>query len=398
MKFPTSVFILKRKITLVTIAWFLLAALGALLKIRLGLDKIGNYVLFERVFYNALDLNNLYYVDPLKDLGSFLYGPLFSVLIAPFAILTTNAGAFFWAIANAAILYFAFRRLPVSYSNQNIILGFSLVEMMTSIQNMQINCIITALIIFSFIFVQKQKDFWATLFIAAGFLIKIYGIVGLVFFLFSDNKLKFCLSFVFWLVVLFCLPMLFSSPSFILHSYIDWFHTLIEKDALNANSEMQNISVQGMLRHVINVPNLNLWIVAIAALMYGLPLLRRQMFSKLNFRLTYLAAALIGVVIFSSSAESPTYIIAVAGVGIWYVIQNKKQVLPLILLITTFWLTSLSSTDLFPAYLKTTFVRPYALKALPCFLVWLVIMYQLLIENFSQRDEVSQYSSSMKGL
>jgi hypothetical protein len=374
----------KYKISFAAIIWFLLACIGVVLKIKLGHDKIGNYLIFENVFQNAIHQTNLYYVDPTKNLGSYLYGPLFSIVIAPFAFLSTNVGAFCWGMFNAGFLFFAIRKLPVNYKNQNIILLVSAVEMMTSVQNMQINCIIAALIILALVYVQQQKDFWATLFIAIGFLVKLYGIVGIAFFLFSRHKTKFIGSFIFWLVILFCLPMLISSPSFIVQSYADWFHTLVTKDAVNTTSDMQNISVMGMLSHIFKAEHLNLIITLFAALFYALPFLRIAQYKNLNFRLSYLAFALIGVVIFSSSAESPTYIIAVAGVGIWYVIQNQKSWPAITLLILTLLFTSLSSTDFFPRFIKTTYIRPYALKALPCFLVWLVLSYQLIKRNFSR--------------
>ncbi|MEO5648928.1 MAG: glycosyltransferase family 87 protein [Ginsengibacter sp.] len=373
----------KLYISFTAIIWFLLAIISVVLKIKLGHDKIGNYLIFENVFWNTVHQTNLYFVNPASNLGSYLYGPLFSIVIAPFAIFSINMGAFFWGLANAAFLFFAIRKLPVSYKNQNIILLFSAVEMMTSVQNMQINCLIAGLIIFAFIFVQKEKDFWATLFIAIGFLVKIYGIVGITFILFSRHKLKFTLSFGFWLIVLFCLPMLISSPSFILHSYSEWYYTLISKDTANTFSDMQNISVMGMVRHIFKMKNLNLFIALPAAVFYALPFLRTSQLKNLEFKLSYLALALIGVVIFSSSAESPTYIIAVTGVGIWYIVQDQKQWPVILLLITTFLLTSLSSTDFFSQFIKLNYVRPYALKALPCFIVWVVLVYQLLRKDFS---------------
>lgn len=386
--------IIKWTVSFTAIIWFLLAIVGAILKIKLGHDKIGNYLIFENVFHNAIQQNNLYYVDPAKGLGSYLYGPLFIIIIAPFAFFSTNIGAFLWGVGNAAILFFAIRKLPVSYKNQNIILLISAVEMMTSVQNMQINCIIAALIILAYVYVQKQKDLWATLYIAIGFLVKLYGIVGIAFFLFSKSKLKFAGSFILWLIILFCLPMIISSPSFVIQSYADWYHTLVTKDAVNNISEMQNISVMGMLRHIFKTEHLNAIITLLAALFYALPFLRKNQLSNLNFRLSYLALALIGVVIFSSSAESPTYIIAMAGVGIWFIIQNQKNWLVTSLLLFALLFTSLSSTDFFPQFIKTSIIRPYSLKALPCFLVWLVLVFQLLAKNFTTQK--SDYFSSGK--
>lgn len=178
--------VLKWQVSLVAIIWFLLAAIGTLLKIRLGIDKIGNYLIFENTFYRTIYQTNLYWIDPSANLGSYLYGPLFSILIAPFAVCPVKTGAFLWGMANAAILFLAIKKLPVADYDKNFIVLFSAIEMVTSVQNMQINCIIASLIILSFIFVEKEKDFWATFFIVAGFLIKIYGIAGIVFF-FSQN-------------------------------------------------------------------------------------------------------------------------------------------------------------------------------------------------------------------
>jgi hypothetical protein len=44
-------------------------------------------------------------------------------------------------------------------------------------------------------------------------------------------------------------------------------------------------------------------------------------------------------------------------------------------------LTSLSPTDIFPRTLKE-FIRLNSLKALPCVLIWLTLIYQMLKEDF----------------
>ncbi len=372
------------KISLATIVWFLLAIVGIVLKIRLGYDKIANYVIFQNAFDRAIHLKDLYYTDPALGLDVFLYGPLFTILIAPFAILPINAGAFLWGLANAWFLFFAIRKLPVGNRNQNIILYFAAIEMMTSVQNLQINCIIAALIILTYVFVHKQKDIWGTLFIAIGFLIKIYGIVGLAFFFFSRHKTKFTLFFISWLVILFCLPMLITNPHYLIQSYTGWYEALTIKNDHNIHKGM--ISVLAMLQHLFSSPYLNIIITICAAIFYALPLLRFAQFKNLHFQLSYLAFALIGVVIFSSSAESPTYIIAISGVAIWYIIQEKKSPATIALFIFAFLITSFATTDFFPQYLKVNLIKPYSLKALPCFLIWLVLAYQLLLKDFSRSN------------
>ena len=119
------------------------------------------------------------------------------------------------------------------------------------------------------------------------------------------------------------------------------------------------------------------------ALLYALPFFRWKQFKYIGFQLSYLALALIGVVIFSTSAESATYVIAMLGVSIWYILQNTQNKATHYLLILALLFTSLSATDLFPEYIRINFIRPYSLKALPCFLVWLVLVYQLIKKDFS---------------
>jgi hypothetical protein len=91
-----------------------------------------------------------------------------------------------------------------------------------------------------------------------------------------------------------------------------------------------------------------------------------------------LASVLIFQVIFNPVAESPTYITAVTGVVCWWVV-SPRTLLDRVLLISCFVLTILSPTDIFPPYLRKTFVLPYALKALPCVLIWFRIVWLMLL-------------------
>ena len=372
----------QRNISLIAILWGALAAIGVLLKIRLGPGSINNYLIFENVFWHTLHQTNLYATYPAEYFDTNHYGPLFSFIIAPFAVLPTNIGCFLWGIANMIFLFYAVRKLPISFKSQNIILLITSVEMMTSIQNVQFNPAVAAGIILSFLFVKNGKDIWATLFIAAGFFIKIYGIAGLVFFFFSQNKMRFIVSMIFWTVVLFYLPMLISSPSFIFHSYEQWYRSLVQKNETNSISLMQNISVMGLMRHVFKIERFSMLIIIPAAFLYILPFARTAQRQWLDFKLSYLAFVLIGVVIFSSSAESSTYIIAMTGVGLWYILQKEFHWQNLMLMIFAIIITSLANTDLMPDYLKLQIIRPYSLKVLPCLVTWCVLAYQLLKKDF----------------
>jgi hypothetical protein len=373
-------FVAGRKVPFPVIVWFAFALIAVLAE--LFHHSINNFLIFKNVFWHVIDQKNLYIAYPAEYEDHNFYGPVFSFIIAPFAVLPAWLGVICWVLCNAGILYYAITQLPFHQKAIQTILLITAIEFMTSSHNVQFNPAVAACIILSYTFVRKGKDFWAAFFIAVGLLTKLYGISGIVFFFFSRHKLKFAGSFLSWLVVLFCLPMLISSPAFILQTYKDWAHTLVLKNLHNITLNyisMQDLTVMGIIRRTFRYADLPTLAVLIpAALLLALPLLRYKLFQNTVFQLYYLCLALISVVIFSSSAESATYVIAMAGVAIWFVINmHEKSTFNTIVLIFALFTTSLASTDLVPQFIKHDIVRRYALKALPCFIVWLILIYNV---------------------
>jgi hypothetical protein len=378
----------KRSIGIPVLLWFALSFAAVLAETLRG--SINNYLIFKQVFWHVVHQVNLYADYPTEYQDTNHYGPVFSLVIAPFAVLPNWMGVILWSMVNAWVLFYAIGRLPVGVKQVQVVILVTALELMTAIHNVQFNPMLTAWLILAYVLVEKENDFWATLFIAAGFMVKLYGIAGLLFFVFSRHKLKFVLSFFFWLAVLFCLPMLLSSPSFIVQSYYDWLDALVVKNTKNIGdltvSNMQDICVMGMIRRIFHPAGFADWMVLLpAAALIVLPLLRFGQYASEAFRLRYLAIVLISVVIFSTSAESATYVIAVAGVAIWYILSYQRVPAAWVhaLLIFMLLFTSLSPTDLFPAYVKRHLIRPYSLKALPCFIVWLVLIGEVWLRQFT---------------
>ncbi len=315
-----------------------------------------------------------YYPDEYVSFNN--YGPAFSLVIAPFALLPTYVGCFLWAIANAAALFYALKLLPIQEKQRIVVYWIVLIEMMTSIHSVQFNPMFTAFFIFSYVFTIRGKDWLATLFIALGFLTKLYGIAGLAFFFFSRNKLQFVLSFIAWMAIIVLAPIVYSSADYIMQSYEDWYYQIIRRNQQNIDNSrtagMQDISVPGMIRRIFHYYGpIDLPIIAIAGTLFGIPLLKKQ--NQLNpiFGLSYLALVLLSVVIFSSAAESPTFVIAVTGAALWFIIQEKPvSTYVKIILGLLFLLTILSPTDLIPPYIRINIILAYSLKALPCFIIW----------------------------
>ena len=345
--------------------------------------SFNNYLIFKYVYLHTLDLQNLY--NNYAEYGdSNHYGIIFSLLIAPFAWLPDGLGMILWNIANVLVLLWGIYSLPLSLNKRTVIAWICAHETLTALFSFQFNIALTGLILLSFSYLIKKQEIKSAIFIALGTFVKLYGIVGLAFFFFTRHKVKFILAGVLAVFLLFLLPMTISSPHFVMQSYVDWYHSLVHKNASNASlTSFQDISVMGMARRIsgnVNLPNMPFLLGGL--ILFALPYLRISQYKHLAFRLMLLASTLIFTVIFSSGSESPTYIIAFAGVAIWFIVQTSpKSKWAIGLFVFAFCLTSLSPTDLFPRAAKE-FIRLYSLKALPCMIIWFTIIYQMMKEDF----------------
>jgi hypothetical protein len=113
-----------------------------------------------------------------------------------------------------------------------------------------------------------------------------------------------------------------------------------------------------------------------------LPLIRYKLFKEFGFRLIFLSSLLIWVIIFNHKAESPTFVVALAGIAIWFFSQNRNT-LNMVLLVLAFIFASLSPMDIFPAFIRKTIVVPYVLKAVPCIFIWMKIIFELTFKKYS---------------
>jgi len=368
--------------------WFGLSLFAVGKSVVLGHSHIhNNYFVYKYNFINVINQHNLYLHQPEHYFDLNHYGPIFALIIAPFALMPDALGVVLWVMFNAWILLKAIQLLPVKENQWLVVLLLCAHELMTSAANVQINPLITALLILSYVFIRNKKDFWAALTIALGTFIKLYGIVGLAFFFFSENKLKLIAGMIFWSVVLFILPMVISSPSFIIQTYKDWYADLLHKNDMNIISTREDVSVMGMIRKMIYPGIVNTVVLIPGMILFALSYIRIKFFGNVNYQLLIVASTLIFPVIFSTGSESPTYIIAFTGVAIWFINTEKPvSALDIFLIIFAFILTSLSPSDLFPRYLRVNYVEPYALKALPCFIIWIKIIYETLFRKFDLTD------------
>ena len=301
---------------------------------------------------------------------------------------TVKFGYLLWLAAMSALLFIAIRTLPFERKKLLFIMWFCANELYTALCLAQFNIVIGAMLILIFVCIEKEKEVWAALLIVIGLFVKIYGIVGLAFFFFSHRKTKLILSLIGWSLVFFALPMLYSSPEYILRQYGEWLPDLIAKNAANHFSLFQNISLLGIVRKISGNPDYSdMWLIIPGLILFALPYLRTGQYASPTFRRMFLVSVMLFVVLFSTGSESSSYIIALTGVAVWFRgVPWKRPKGDIALLIFAFVLTSMSPSDLFPAFLYRPYVQPYALKALPCVLIWFKLIYEMMTRDYAAAD------------
>lgn len=360
--------------------WLLLGVLAAVMKMH----SHNNFLVFRGSFWHAWQGLPLYAEYPQEYWDINHYGPLFSLVIAPFAVVPEWLGLLMWCIALSLGLYVAVRRSLLTSGQQLFVLWFCAHELLTALYMQQFNIAIAAIIVGAFFLIEKERDATAAFLIVLGTLVKIYGIVGLAFFFFSKHKVRFVAALAVWSAVMFVAPMVLSSPDYVVGQYQAWMVDLASKNSENAEALMQNISLLGMTHRVTGLEFSDLWLIVPGLVMFGIPYLRINQYQNVAFRQTLLASVLMFTVLFSTGSESSGYIIALVGVVVWYTAapwqRNRWDVA---LMIFVFVLTSLSPSDLFPAYLRKEWVQPYALKALPVTIVWFKLCYEMWTRGYS---------------
>jgi len=364
-------------------AWLIMAIVPWLriwLKGKFDLD----YSIFYHSFWHAWQQMPLYIIYP-EDGNYFLYGPLFPLLMAPMAVLPYQLGRLIWMLLITLVPYWSIRQSFFTRSQQLFILWFVAVEAYTCILDSESNSLILACILFTYYFTQKEKDCWAAFLIALGTVTKIYGIVGLAFFPFSQHKGRFLGWFVAWMVILSLLPMLVFGVDYISSQYVAWYDVLVHKNDLNQFAAGQNISLLGIVRKISGIATYSdIWLLLAGAIGFGLPYLRLSQYRHQAFRLAIVASVLMTVVLFSTCSESYSYIIAMPGVAIWYLTCPwQRNRWDLALIIFAFIITSMSPSDLFPREVWRQLIKPYSLKALPVAIIWFKLIYELLTKDYA---------------
>ena len=327
------------------------------------------FLTFRASWFNLAEGRDLYQLNP-SHYDYYKYSPTFALLFAPFAVLPLTGGLLLWTAANAGALYWALGRI---FSGEQLLAarGLVFIDAVGSMQNAQSNVLSAGLMILAFAELERRRELTAAIAVTLGTLTKLFPITAAAFAIFRPYRIP---RFAFWGIACGAIgiaaPLLLVSPDQLKELYRSW-GALSKTDALT-----RGYSVMELLEMLFRAdwPNAPIQLAG-AAIMLA-PLRRYWMYGTERFRLLFLASVLMFCVIFNHKAESPTFIIATAGVVIWFLNVERN---PLSWAAFALFLvgTTLSSSDVMPEALQEGFFEPYRIKTVPVLVVWVLTQVEL---------------------
>jgi len=336
-------------------------------------EKYNNYVIFKTSNTHLIEGDDLYAEYPDEHWDLYKYSPTFAAFFGVFAIFPDWLGLTLWSLLNVLVLFAGIYYLPkLSQLQKGLIAILCLPELVTSIQNQQSNVLIAGLIILAFAWLEHKKYFWAIFLIMFSVFIKLFGLVAFALLLFYPKKFRLAYYTVLSILILAILPLLFIGFEDYQQQLLSFFDMLS-----NDFSESYGYSVMGWLNTWFGWSINKLLVVACGVIIFMLPFYKFKSFQVYDLRFLTMTSILIWVVIFNHKAESPTFIIAMSGVVLWFIYSEKTKI-NITLFILAFIFTGLVATDLFPKSMRQHFLEPYAIKVVPCIIIWVKIIYDMM--------------------
>ena len=346
-------------------------------------SRINNYVIFTTAFEQLIEKGDLYTVHPEKHFDIYKYSPTFAFFMAPFYYAPVWLGLPIWNLLNVLILYLGLRMLPELDRKKVLIVLFILgMELVGSVMNEQSNGLMAGLIVLSIALMERQKVFWAMALLVGSVYIKLFSLVFLSMLFFYPNFIRNSLIVVFWILFYAFIPALVTGWEQLMALYKSWGYLL----AFDHSSSV-GYSVLGILDSWFNAHPDKFYLVFAGLVLSMTPLLKAKNFMRREFRYDFMSMLLIWVIIFNHKAESPAFVIAMTGIGIWYVTGERTRLKNYLLIFAIFFI-SIGFSDLMPKLVREAFFYRYSLKALPGIVIWGWLVYRLMTADYKDQNDV----------
>ena len=327
-----------------------------------------NFVIFRSAWTRFAAGQDLYAAS-VNHFDLFKYTPSAALLFFPFAGLPFALGLVLWNAVNATALYASLGRL-LEPRAATVVRAIVLPEMFGSLQSAQSNALVAGLIILTFAELERRNDLRAALAVCIGAMIKIFPLAGVSFALLRPERRRFAMWCAIIGLALLIAPMLFNGPSWLLHQYDDWL--VVQR----VDSGDPGFSAMALVRRWFGV-YWPFWPQQLAGVVVLLApvLLADDCLADAAWRLRYVASLLIFCVIFNHQSEGPSFVIAMAGVGIWFVLARASWqrwlVLAFVLVLTVAVSSSLAPHSIRAALFDIRF------KTVPILVVWILLQLEL---------------------
>ena len=358
------------------IDWFVaILWLGAIIGATVqqgGIHNHNNFLIFRAASRHLIAGSDLYTLYPAEHADLYKYSPTFALLFAPFAFLPLLPAIFLWNALNAGALFIALG-MVLPRRAANVARAIVFLDMLGSLQNAQSNALVAALIIFTFAAYERHHTALGSLAAVGGAFIKLFPLAGVSFAIFHPRKVRVALAVVGSSVLLFALPLLVTSPTILRAQYVSW-RALGAADA----SIKRGYSVMQMVENVLHRgwPNWPIQLLGVAILLAPV-LFQRNRWHEWERRRLYLCSVLVFCVIFNHLAESPTFVVALAGAAIWFAALARPSRWEWTLFVLIVVLTILSSSDIMPDAIQRDFFDRYRFKTVPLVVLWIELQRRL---------------------
>src|SRR6266699_1403482 len=316
-------------------------ASAALVTVQQAILRHSNNVsIFRSASFNLFAGRDLYAAHPEQHFDFYKYSPTFPVLFAPLAYLPFALTFLCWTLLNGLLLWYALGRL-LPEREATVALALLYLEVLLALQYGQSNALVAALMILAFVAFEARRPVGAAVSITLGAAVKLFPLAALSVAVFHPRRLRLAATFIAVLAVAIALPLVAIPPGDLLAQYRSW-HAIEAKDALRRGYS---------LMHYVHA-----W--------FGV--------AWPNWSL------LVYSVLFNHASESPSFVVAYAGIVIWYVSSPPSRVRTAVMALTLLVMV-VHDVDVVPRWVKYDLLVPYRIKGIPCLVAWFVMQWELLV-------------------
>src|SRR2546427_7757214 len=246
-------------------------------------------------------------------------------------------------------------------------------EVLLALQYGQSNALVAALMVLAFVAFEARRPVGAAVSITIGAAVKLFPLAALSVAVFHPRRLRFAIIFIAVLAPAAALPLVAIPPGDLLAQYRSW-HAIEATDALRRGYSLMHY-VHAWVG--VDWPNWPLQIAGTALLLLPLAL-RSDRGKELEFRRLFLCSLLVYSVLFNHTSESPSFVVAYAGIVIWYASSPPSRLRTAVMALTLLVMV-VHDVDVVPHWVKYEVLFPYRIKGIPCPVAWFVMQWELLV-------------------